>query len=48
MSSGKKKVKNDQAIDDSVIYYARPGVGIPPDMADVTTNKRFTKDLMAG
>jgi sialic acid synthase SpsE len=44
----KKDVKKDQAIDDSVIDYARPGVGIPPDMADVIIKKRFTKDLMAG
>jgi sialic acid synthase SpsE len=44
----KKDVKKNQTIDDSVIDYARPGVGIPPDMADVIIKKRFTRDLMAG
>ncbi|MCG8552717.1 MAG: N-acetylneuraminate synthase family protein [Desulfobacterales bacterium] len=44
----KKDVKKDQAIDDSIIDYARPGTGMPPDMADVIANKRFTKDLKAG
>jgi sialic acid synthase SpsE len=44
----KSDVKKNQTIDDSVIDYARPGVGIPPDMADVIIKKRFTRDLMAG
>jgi len=44
----KEDVKKNQAIDESIIDYARPGVGIPPDMADVITKKRFTKDLVAG
>ena len=44
----KQDVKKNQSIDDSVIDYARPGTGIAPEMADVITKKRFTKDLRAG
>ncbi|WP_321414078.1 hypothetical protein [uncultured Desulfobacter sp.] len=41
----KKDVKKNQAIDDSIIDYVWPGIGIPPDMADVIMEKRFPKDL---
>lgn len=44
----KKNVKKNQIIDDSIIDYARPGLGIAPDMADVILKKKFTKDLVAG
>jgi len=30
------------------INYVWPGIGIGPDMADMITKKRFTKELMAG
>ena len=44
----KKDVLKGQCIEESVIGYARPGKGVPADMADVVINKKFTKDLSAG
>nr|WP_320190964.1 hypothetical protein [uncultured Desulfobacter sp.] len=41
----KKDVKKNQVIDDSIIDYARPGIGIPPDMADVIIKKDLQKTL---
>jgi len=44
----KEDVKKGDIINDTILDFARPGTGIPPDMTDIVIGKIFTGDIAKG